>query len=195
MRIVLKLFLAGVLSLTALTARADPATDAAVAQINTFNETLLQSMKSPKGREAGLGAAIDKTFNTPVMTQFVVGPTWAKLTPTEKQSVQGAMRNYMVARFASEFDSYNGEKFGVEQNPKVRGVDALVKTTIQAPKSEAEHVDYRMRKYGEAWKVIDVYYNGVSDLTTQRADFAATAQTSGAAGLLKKIDEATKKLK
>ena len=85
MRIILKLFIAGFLSLTALTARADPATDAAIAQITAFNNTLLQSMKVPQGRETNIADAIDKTFNTPVMTQFVVGPSWAKMTPAEKR--------------------------------------------------------------------------------------------------------------
>lgn len=195
MRTFLKIVIAGALSLCALSARAEQSVEPAIAQISSFNDSLLQSMKKAQGRETELGAAIDKTFNTPVMTQFVVGPTWAKFTPAEKQSVQAALRNYMVVRFANAFNSYSGEKFAVEPNPKVRGVDALVKTTISAPKSEAERLDYRMRKYGESWKVIDVYYNGVSDLTTQRADFAVTAQSGGAAGLIKKINEATKKLK
>jgi phospholipid transport system substrate-binding protein len=197
LRTFLRLIVVGAFSLVALGAKAETpaATDAAVAQTATFNDALLASMKSKVDREKNLGAAIDKAFNLPVMTQFVVGPTWSKLTPTDKTAVQAALRTYMVVRFASEFDAYNNEKFSVDPAPKVRGVDALVKTTIQAPNETPDKVDYRMRKSGDAWKVIDVYYNGVSDLTTQRADLAATAASGGGAALIAKIEAATKKLR
>ena len=54
---------------------------------------------------------------------------------------------------------------------------------------------YRMRDNGSGWKVIDVYYNGaISQLTTQRSDFAATLSSGGAKALVAKLDAQTEKL-
>ncbi len=40
---------------------------------------------------------------------------------------------------------------------------------------------YRMRQAGSTWKMIDVLFNGaISQLTTQRSDFAATLAAGGA---------------
>ena len=38
-------------------------------------------------------------------------------------------------------------------------------------------------------------YNGVSQLATQRADFAASLQKGGAAALIRSLDQSTAKLK
>jgi phospholipid transport system substrate-binding protein len=52
-----------------------------------------------------------------------------------------------------------------------------------------------MAQDGGAWKVKDVYYNGgISQLATQRSDFASTLQSGGAKALVAKLDSLTDKL-
>jgi phospholipid transport system substrate-binding protein len=54
---------------------------------------------------------------------------------------------------------------------------------------------YRLRDTGNGWKVIDVYYNGsISQLTTQRSDFASTLTSGGAKALVAKLEAQTDKL-
>ena len=54
---------------------------------------------------------------------------------------------------------------------------------------------YRMRQDGGSWKVIDVFYNStISQLTTQRSDFASTLSSGGAKALIAKLDAQTDKL-
>ena len=56
-------------------------------------------------------------------------------------------------------------------------------------------LNYRMRQAGDAWKVIDVYYNGsISQLTTQRSDFASSLASGGAKALIAKLDAQSEKL-
>lgn len=43
---------------------------------------------------------------------------------------------------------------------------------------------YRMRESAGSWKILDVYYGSISQLTTRRSDFAASLATGGAAGLV-----------
>jgi phospholipid transport system substrate-binding protein len=52
-----------------------------------------------------------------------------------------------------------------------------------------------MRDTGSGWRVIDVYYNGgISQVTTQRSDFAATLASGGAKALVAKLEAQTEKL-
>jgi phospholipid transport system substrate-binding protein len=53
---------------------------------------------------------------------------------------------------------------------------------------------YRLHETPEGWKIIDVYYNNISQLTTRRADFAAPVASGGASGLLSHLDALTAKL-
>jgi ABC-type transporter MlaC component len=41
-----------------------------------------------------------------------------------------------------------------------------------------------MRESAGSWKIIDVYYGAISQLTTRRADFTASIASGGASGLI-----------
>jgi hopanoid biosynthesis associated membrane protein HpnM len=179
-------------------AAAAPAMDPAAARIEAFYPVLLDSMKHAKtlgldGRVAQLRPAIVSLFNVPVMAQFAVGPKWATMTPAEHQSITDALTRYTVRSYAKNFDSFGDEQFHVEPQPAMHGLDKLVKTTITS-KEPLVTLSYRMRQYEGTWKVIDVYYNAVSQLTAQRADFASTIAAGGAAALVKKLDGQTQQL-
>ena len=53
-----------------------------------------------------------------------------------------------------------------------------------SPHADAVNLMYRMRESSGSWKIIDVYYGSISQLTTRRSDFAAPIASSGAAGLI-----------
>ena len=53
---------------------------------------------------------------------------------------------------------------------------------------------YRMRDSGGGWKIIDVYYGAISQLTTRRSDFQGPVKSGGAKGLLSHLEATTAKL-
>lgn len=164
-------------------------------EITSFSATLVSALQTSGNREAIIGKAVDRTFNLGVMAQFILGEAWARMAPDERTRVQAALREYAIARFSHAFGAYSGQIFITDPVVRSRGPDTLVRTTIQSPHEETDRVDYRMRQYGHDWKVIDIYYNGVSDLTTQRADLAATVTSGGVQALIARINEATQKLR
>jgi len=161
-----------VLAVTTVAAQ-EPADDqSAIATVAAFDNALLAAMHH---RSAPLESAIDSAFNVPVMAATIVGPHWSSMTAEQHDSVATAMRSYLLARFASEFDSYDGEQFQIEPAVQTRGPDKLVRTRITGSAGEATQLYYRLRSYQGRWRIIDVFYDGVSQLTTQRADLAAVA--------------------
>jgi phospholipid transport system substrate-binding protein len=166
------------------------ASDPAAAKVQAFYDTLLDTMKQGKslgseGRYRKLEPAVQQTFDLPVMTRFAAGPKWSSFSPVEQQQVIKAFSRMSVATYAKNFDSYDGQSFTVDPNVQTRGADKLVKTQLIQKGKAPIDLTYRMR----GTKVIDVYYQGsVSQLTTQRSDFSATVASSGAAGLVKKLD-------
>ncbi|HVZ92130.1 MAG TPA: ABC transporter substrate-binding protein [Rhizomicrobium sp.] len=169
-------------------------TDPAAKQIQSFYDTLVDSMKHAKelglkGRYDKLKPAVDQTYNLPMMTSLVVGAGWSKLSPADQQALIQAFERMTIANYAKNFDSYDGEKFVVDATVQTRGVDKVVQTKL-VTSSDSIPFNYRMRQSGGAWKIVDVYLNGfVSELATRRSDFSSTLASGGAPALIKKIND------
>ena len=178
---------------------AQAAPDPAVARIEAFDPVLLDTMKHAKtlgfeGRVAKLRPAITPLFDVAVMAQFAVGSRWASMTPAQQHSIADALTRYTVRSYARNFDGYAGEQLHVDPRAAIHGPDKLVKTTITSAAAAPVSLGYRMREFGGVWKVIDVYYNAVSQVTAERSDFASTLATGGASALVQKLDSQTASL-
>jgi len=174
------------------------ATDPAAQVIDSFDQTLIATMKGGKslgaqGRYRKLEPAVTQTFDLATMTRFAVGPKWSTLAPADQAALVKAFTRMSVSTYAHNFDSYAGEKFNIVK-VETRGLDKLVRTQLIPAGKAPVDLTYRMRDSG-GWKIIDVYYNGsISQLTTQRSDFSATMNAGGPAALIKKLNDLSDKL-
>ena len=179
----------------AVAAQADPA----AAQVETFDNSLLAAMKAgkavgAKGRARQLAPAVQRAFDLPSMTSFAVGPAWSQFTPAQKQQVIEAFTRLSVASWAHNFDSFSGEQFVIDPNVQTRGTDKVVQTKLTRPGGDPVSLIFRMRQVGGSWKIIDVYYGAISQLTTRRSDFAGPVASGGAAGLVAHLNQLTDNL-
>ncbi len=169
------------------------AEDAAVAPVQSFYDGLLSTMKQGKalglkGRFEKLKPVIETSFDMPGMTRLSVGPAWNNMSDADHAALTKALTRYTVASYASNFKSFDGEKFVVEPVAKDRNADKVVMSKL-VTKDETIPFNYLMRKNGASWKVIDIYLNGfVSQMAKQRSDFSSTVTTGGAVALEKKIN-------
>jgi phospholipid transport system substrate-binding protein len=185
--LILALFALALAPLAAGPARA--ATDPAASQIAAFDTALLDTMKQgsslgAKGRYRKLSPVIERTFDLAAMTRFAVGPAWANFTTAQQQAVTDAFERLTVASYAHNFNSYGGERFEIDPNIQTRGQDKIVQTHMIRVNDTPVALIYRMRQSSGTWKVIDIYYGAISQLTTRRSDFAAPVAKGGAAGLI-----------
>ncbi len=174
-------------------------TDPAAAQVDSFDNALIGVMKQAdqlgvKGRARKLTPELERAFNLTAMTRFAVGPSWTTMSDADHAALVAAFTRYSAASYAHNFDSYTGEKFVVDPGVETRGPDKIVKTQLIPGHGAPVVIDYRMRNDGGTWKIIDVYFQGtISQLTTRRSDFAATA-AGGASALVAHMDAQTDKL-
>jgi phospholipid transport system substrate-binding protein len=172
--------------------------DPAAARVEGFDEALISAMKAgaaagPRGRGRTLAPAVESGFDLPTMTRFAVGPAWASMTEAQHTALIGAFTRYTVASYASNFDSYGGQKFQI-QAVQTRGPDKIVPVQLTSPHGAPVTLIYRLHETPSGWKIIDIYFNGISQLTTRRADFAQPLNMGGAAGLISHLDALTQKL-
>lgn len=172
--------------------------DPAAAKVEGFDDALVAIMKAgasagPKGRARTLTPAVESSFDLATMTRFAVGPTWASLTEAQRAELISAFTRYTVANWASNFDSYSGQKFEIAA-VQMRGTDKIVQCQLVSPHGAPVSLIYRLHEGPGGWKIIDIYFNGISQLTTRRADFAGPLASGGAAGLISHLDALTHKL-
>ncbi len=195
-----------VLATTGVSAKARPHGNPAVHQENTavhqienFYDALLSVMKQGaqlgvEGRFKKLAPAIDSTFDLAAMTKFTVGSSWDTMSEADHKALIDAFRRMTIADYAHNFASFNGQKFVVDPTVEERNIDRLVHSQLIPVDDKPVSLTYRMRQSGGTWKVIDVFLEGyVSQLATRRSDFAATVQSSGATGLIQKLNELSDK--
>ena len=166
--------------------------DPALATIDGLNGALLESMKAGKtsveARYTRLLPAVERAFDVSTMTRFAVGDAWAGYTPAEQAALVKAFGRLTAANLAHNFAGYDGEQFKVNPAVQTRGPDKLVRSQIVPRSGDPTELNYRMRQAGGTWKVIDVYFGSISQLTAQRSDFGASAVPGGAADLVRKIN-------
>ena len=191
---------AAAFALTVALAAPARAQDPAAEKVQSFYNTLLDTMKhgpqlGMQGRVKALEPAVDATFDTAAMIQFIVGPSWANMSATDKTALTTAFRRMTVANYAANFEKFDGEQFNVDSNVQQRGPDKIVQTTLLPQGDKPIPLIYRMRDTTGSWKAIDVFLNGyVSELATRRSDFSATLTSGGAAALIAKINQLTDSL-
>jgi len=183
-----------------LSAARAQAPDPAVAQVQGFYDVLLDSMKHAKelgikGRYEKLKPAVEQVFDVPDMVRLAVGAApWTAASPAQQQALQNAFLRYTAANYANNFDDYSGEKFTVDPATVPRGADKIVLSKLVTSK-ETYTFGYRMHQVGGEWRILDVYLTGtISQLATQRSEYAATLAEGGVPALIKKIDALTEKL-
>ena len=176
------------------------ASDPAAAKIETFDAAVIKTLQAGKaagaaGRAKVVGPAVEQTFDLPYMARVAVGQPWTTMSPDDQAALQKAYSRYAVANWAKNFDNYSGQKLELDGPVQDRGGDKVVKTKLSGPGSSPVSLMYRMRDTGSGWKVIDVYYNGgISQVATQRSDFASALSSGGAKALIARLDAQTDKL-
>jgi phospholipid transport system substrate-binding protein len=161
----------------------------AVTQVQTLSSALLKAMRpgpseSVTARYRELAPVIERVFALAFMTRLSVGPDWTQFSPQQQRALIAAFSRYTVANYAHNFAKFSGQSFDVDGNVITRGEDKVIQTTLTSPGATPSSLLYRMREVDGGWRVIDVYYNGVSQLTLHRVQFASAIAAGGAPVLI-----------
>lgn len=169
-------------------------TDPAVVQVQTLSNSLLEAMKagpaaSTAGRYRQLKPVVEQVFALPLMTRLSVGPNWSSFQPQQQQALIAAFSRYTIANYAHNFNDFNGQKFDVDENAVSRGEEKIVQARLDRPNDTPVNFLYRMREVNGVWKIIDVYFNGVSQLILHRTEYAEAIASGGPPALIAHLNK------
>lgn len=176
------------------------AQDTPASVVQTFSNALLGAMRAGRAgftqRFALLAPAVDRAFDLDTILKSSVGMQWASTQPTQQSALRDAFRRYTIASFAANFDSYSGQSFQVNPEPRsLPNGDQIVTSKIIKPGGGSNTLAYVMRRQPSGWKVVDVLADGsISRVATQRSDFRGLLSSGGATALVSSLQNKTANL-
>jgi phospholipid transport system substrate-binding protein len=191
-----------------LPAAADPAAldpsaggASASARIDALHASLLEVMQNAEklgyaGREAKLKDVVPGVFDVEFMARKALGRHWKDAEPEAQKRYVQTFSRFMVANYAGRFDGFSGQSFETLGEEPARLDTMVVKTVLHDPGDEDIELSYRMRRVGDAWRVIDVYLDGtVSELALRRSEFVSIVKRDDIDALIAALDEKIAKLR
>ena len=179
----------------ALGANAQEAPDALVKKTA---DDVLGVIKQTKDQRKLIEIAEQKVvpyFDFKQMTRLAVGRSWSEASAAQQQALERAFRTLLVRTYTAALTRTSGD-VKVEVKPsaaKPDGDETIVKTVASESGRQPVHIDYRMVKTPEGWKVYDVVVENLSLVTSYRSSFQSEIARSGIDGLIKTIETKNQK--
>ena len=171
------------LFLAAGTARADASTDSAAAFLSTFIndavDVLSNDSLSDEHRLREFRRLFNEGFDVDVISRFVLGRYWRVATPEEKKEYRDMFEDYVIATYARRLGGRTGINVAVGRARALTDRGAIVSSQIIRKKEEPLDVEWRLRRAGDSWRIVDIVIIGISMAVTQRSEFGSVITNNG----------------
>ncbi|MBI3029575.1 MAG: ABC transporter substrate-binding protein [Candidatus Rokubacteria bacterium] len=125
-------------------------------------------------------------FDFPEMARRSLARHWSDRTAEERQEFVRLFTDLLERVYVGKLENYSGERiFYVGET--VDGHYATVRSKILIGRKGELPIDYRLHLIGARWVVYDVLIDGVSFVSTYRAQFNRVIQTSSYDDLIQKL--------
>jgi phospholipid transport system substrate-binding protein len=162
--------------------------------VKRMNSALLESMKRGdeigfRGRQKLLAPVIRDVFALPFMGEVSLGSYWKNLSPEQRKSFLDTYTDWTISSYASNFDSYSGEKFEIRDGQESRGDKVAVVSNLVRPHEDSIDFYYTLRRFQGKWRIVDIRIEGVSQLALTRGQFVSVMKKKGFGGLISSLKE------
>lgn len=174
------LLAAGMLVVGGVNAKAD---DKAVEDfVNTLSNTTLQQLSGQQtdaDRVAKLKPILQKYFDMPAISKYVLGGYWHKATPQQQQEFVDTFTDYVSVTYGKRFGQYSGQQMQIKRVHDEGGGNATAFTIVQANGQDPLRVDWIIDTVDNSFHVRDLRVEGLSIADTHRQEFASVIQNNG----------------
>ncbi|MBC6444389.1 MAG: ABC transporter substrate-binding protein [Alphaproteobacteria bacterium GM202ARS2] len=136
-----------------------------------------------KGRLTHIESVLQRAFHFPLMASVAAGRIWQQGTVEQQETFVKVFTDFSAATYASNFASEKGGvRFSIVDSFFLGdSVDrARVNSRLDRKDGDPVRLDYAMRRFGEQWRIIDVFLDGkASELALRRSQYRAVDTTTG----------------
>jgi phospholipid transport system substrate-binding protein len=115
---------------------------------------------------------------------------WAARTPREQVEFVGLLADLLERSYMTRIEAYAGEEI-VYTGEVVDGTYATVRSKVLTQRRSEVGIDYRLHRRGNRWLAYDVLIDGVSFVSTFRAQFDRVIQAESYRALVERLRKRT----
>lgn len=143
-------------------------------------------------RELKFREIVSKSFALKAIGKFVVGRYWRKMDSVQQDEYQELFSEWLLKTYANRLGGYRGQTVEIVKSIETasRYKDVIVTTRINLANGQPPiNIDWRVRKFGDEYKIIDLAFEGASMIGTQRKEFESIIRKVGVTGLIDSLRE------
>lgn len=122
---------------------------------------------------------LSESFDLKTIGRFTLGRYWRTASEDQRTEFLELFEQSVIDSYSRRFKEYKGEDVTIDGASAKGEGDIVVKSFIVPPGGQKVQVDWRVRKKGGSFAIIDIIVEGVSMALTQRSDFASVIQRGG----------------
>jgi len=128
---------------------------------------------------------IDERLDMEYAARFTLGRYWNALQPADRAEYERLFRAYAMQVYRDRFRRYYGGNwdvsrlFRVSGQPRVGERDIVVPTELSPPDGGLIRIEWRLRRAAQAYRVIDLAVENVSQAFTTRQEFESVITQRG----------------
>ena len=158
----------------------------AVQQVSASQSGPAAKTLSTAERRADIRKITDTLFDFKDMSERSLGSVWAQASPAQQQEFVRLFSTLIASAYLSRIEQFAGEPF-TYVGEKIDGNEASVLSRVVTSKGSELGLDYRMYRADGRWAVYDIYVDGISLVSSYKAQFNRIIQRGSFAELLKQL--------
>jgi phospholipid transport system substrate-binding protein len=170
-------------------------TDGPVQVIHLLLSSLLHAMREGEqlgyeGRFKLLEPVISQSHDSELIIKTILGATyWSQLDKEQKSLIVDTFRQLSIATYAGRFNQYEGEQFEIIEQRTLPHEQTLVRSQLTKSDGGIVNFDYVLHQTEGQWRIVNILFDGVSDLAIKRGEYRAIMQRDGFQALIELLKE------
>lgn len=163
--------------------------------IQKLQSSLLQVMREGEqlgyeGRYKFLEPVIEQSHDIELIIKTILGATyWSQLDKEQKSLVVDTFRQLSIATYAGRFNRYEGEQFEIIEQRDLPHEQILVRSQLTKSDGGTVNFDYVLHQTEGGWRIVNILFDGVSDLAIKRGEYRSIMQRDGFQALIESLKE------
>lgn len=178
-----------------LSSSSNSETDNAEQVVAYLQSSLLEVMRegdklSYDERFKYLQPVIDQTHDIDLIIKTILGATyWSQLDNVQQDLIVETFRQLSIATYAGRFVQYEGEQFQIIEQRTLPRDQVLVRSQLTKSDGGTVNFDYVLHQVAGDWRIVNILFDGVSDLAIKRGEYRAILQRDGFQALIEMLKE------
>jgi phospholipid transport system substrate-binding protein len=132
---------------------------------------------------------MDERSDFDTISKLVLASHYRQFSDGQRMDFVELLHRYLTTTYGQQIDNYGNETVSVTGGRAEARGDYTVQTRIKRNNGQDLSVEYRLRKVGEDWRLIDVIGEGISLVSNLRSQFGEILNDGGPDKLLKVLRE------